>query len=57
MIGTQQKIRDQTIDKTMAKPAGVVRNQEKPHNLKMGSVLSLPAAAPQGKWGGGLFAP
>ena len=26
----QQKIEGQTIDKTMAKPVGVVKNQEKP---------------------------
>ena len=29
MNGTDQKIRGQTIDKTMAKPVGMVKNQEK----------------------------
>ena len=30
MKRTQQKIRNQTIDKTMVKPFGVAKNQEKP---------------------------
>ena len=30
MKRTQQKIRGQTIDKTIAKPVGVVKNHEKP---------------------------
>ena len=35
MNGTEQKIRDQTIDKTMAKPVGVHdQKPREPHNLK-----------------------
>ena len=30
MNGTEQKIRGQTVDKTMAKPADVVKNQQNP---------------------------
>ena len=42
MNGTEQKIRDQTTDKTMAKPVTVVKNQEKRilSNLKQGNVIA-----------------
>ena len=32
MKRTEQKIRGQTIDKTMTKPVDVIKNQEKPIN-------------------------
>ena len=40
MKRTQQKIRGQTIDKTMAKPASVVKNYEKTLGLIWNGSLS-----------------